>query len=212
MNLEKEKKKQKVIYDHYKILGLPSGEEGTKLEEKEITKAYRAKALKLHPDKRPNDPNAKAKFQRLNSSYAILRDPKARKLFDSSLRIDSKPSSQPIPKPKPKPKREREASEPNRYEGVDPENQEIGLAIIGTLIFVLGPMVFPAARSGMSLSLRWLGFHCGYELLSQTQKSQLWSMVVQVGSYFKRNPLQAATNQESHGDDHPEDIEDWVMV
>lgn len=102
MNLEKEKKKQKVIYDHYKILGLPSGEEGTKLEEKEITKAFRAKDLKLHPDKRPNDPNAKAKFQRLNSSYAILRDRKARKLFDSCLRLDSKPSSQS------KPKRERE--------------------------------------------------------------------------------------------------------
>ncbi|KAK9926257.1 hypothetical protein M0R45_023498 [Rubus argutus] len=206
MNLDKEKKKKKVMCDHYKILGLPSGEEGTKLEEKEITKAYRARALKLHPDKRPNDPNAKAKFQRLNSSYAILRDPKSRKLFDSSLRLDSKPSFQP------KPKREREASEPNRDEGEDEVNQEIGLMLIGTFIFVLGPMVFPAARSGMSLSLRWLGFRGGYELLSQTQKSQLWSMVVRVGSYVKRNPPQAATNQESYGDDHCEDIEDWVMV
>ncbi|XP_062014679.1 uncharacterized protein LOC133731290 [Rosa rugosa] len=71
--------KKKVVVDHYRVLGLPSGEEGSKLNKKEITEAYRAKALQLHPDKRPNDPNAKVKFQKLNSSYEILMDPKARK-------------------------------------------------------------------------------------------------------------------------------------
>lgn len=47
-------KKKKVVLDHYKVLGLPSGQEGAKLNETEITKAYRAKALQLYPDKRPN--------------------------------------------------------------------------------------------------------------------------------------------------------------
>lgn len=73
--------------DHYAILGLPSGEEGTKLSEKEITKAYKKKALELHPDKRPEDQEAAhADIQRLNASYAILKDDKARKLFDDLLR------------------------------------------------------------------------------------------------------------------------------
>ncbi|KAK9944202.1 hypothetical protein M0R45_009780 [Rubus argutus] len=73
--------------DHYQVLGLPSGEEGAKLTEKEISKAYRVKALVLHPDKRPDDPDAHANFQRLKSSYEILKDEKARKLFDDLLRV-----------------------------------------------------------------------------------------------------------------------------
>ncbi|KAF5751038.1 hypothetical protein HS088_TW02G00048 [Tripterygium wilfordii] len=73
--------------DHYAVLGLPSGEEGAKLTEKEISKAYKFKALELHPDKRPDDPNAHDNFQKLKSSYEILKDEKARKLFDDLLRI-----------------------------------------------------------------------------------------------------------------------------
>ncbi|KAK1419351.1 hypothetical protein QVD17_28517 [Tagetes erecta] len=75
-----------VDIDHYVILGLPSGEEGFKLSEKEIIKAYRLKALELHPDKRPDDPNAPANFQKLQTSYQILKDEKARKLFHDLLR------------------------------------------------------------------------------------------------------------------------------
>ncbi|KAL8150497.1 hypothetical protein V2J09_020305 [Rumex salicifolius] len=73
--------------DHYRILGLPSGEEGAKLTEKEISKAYRIKALVLHPDKRRDDPDAHENFQKLTSSYEILKDEKARKLFDDLLRV-----------------------------------------------------------------------------------------------------------------------------
>ncbi|KAL5789711.1 hypothetical protein ACOSQ2_004599 [Xanthoceras sorbifolium] len=73
--------------DHYEVLGLPSGVEGAKLIEKEISKAYKFKALELHPDKRPDDPNARANFQKLKSSYDILKDEKARKLFDDLLKI-----------------------------------------------------------------------------------------------------------------------------
>ncbi|KAF8020642.1 hypothetical protein BT93_G1162 [Corymbia citriodora subsp. variegata] len=76
-----------VDVDHYSVLGLPSGEEGSQLSEKEISKGYRAKALELHPDKRPDDPDAHANFQKLKSSYEILKDEKARKLFDDLLRV-----------------------------------------------------------------------------------------------------------------------------
>ncbi|GLT94083.1 hypothetical protein SLE2022_118430 [Rubroshorea leprosula] len=51
--------------DHYSFLGLPSGEEGAKLTEKEISKAYKQQALELHRDKRPDDPNAHENFQKL---------------------------------------------------------------------------------------------------------------------------------------------------
>ncbi|KAL5990031.1 hypothetical protein ACLOJK_010927 [Asimina triloba] len=72
--------------DHYQILGLPSGEEGAKLTLDEIKKAYRAKALTCHPDKRPDDPNAHAAFQKLTASFNILKDPAGRKAFDDLLR------------------------------------------------------------------------------------------------------------------------------
>lgn len=73
--------------DHYTVLGLPSGEEGSNLTQKDINKAYKSKALELHPDKRPDDPNAAANFQQLRTSYDILKDEKARKLFDDLLRV-----------------------------------------------------------------------------------------------------------------------------
>ncbi|KZV24887.1 dnaJsubfamily C member 17 [Dorcoceras hygrometricum] len=76
-----------VEVDHYVVLGLPSGEEGTRLSEQEINKAYRSKARELHPDKRRDDPNAHADFLKLQTSYEVLKDEKARKLFDDLLRV-----------------------------------------------------------------------------------------------------------------------------
>jgi curved DNA-binding protein CbpA len=38
----------------------------------EIRKAYRARALELHPDKNPNDPEAGARFQLLSKAYEAL--------------------------------------------------------------------------------------------------------------------------------------------
>ncbi|KAJ4822260.1 hypothetical protein Tsubulata_049854 [Turnera subulata] len=72
--------------DHYRVLGLASGEEGAKLTGREISRAYKAKALEVHPDKRPEDPNADAKFRTLKSSYETLMDPASRKKFDDFLR------------------------------------------------------------------------------------------------------------------------------
>ncbi|KAH0758949.1 hypothetical protein KY290_022442 [Solanum tuberosum] len=70
--------------DHYVVLDLPSGEQGAKLSQQEISKAYRKKALELHPDKRPDDPNAHENFRKLKTSYDFLKDEKNRKLFDST--------------------------------------------------------------------------------------------------------------------------------
>ncbi|KAJ4839260.1 hypothetical protein Tsubulata_050236 [Turnera subulata] len=72
--------------DHYRVLGLASGEEGAKLTGREISRAYKAKALEVHPDKRPEDPNADAKFRTLKSSYETLMDPASRRKFDDFLR------------------------------------------------------------------------------------------------------------------------------
>lgn len=72
--------------DHYANLGLPSGEEGAKLSLKEIERAYKIKARECHPDKRRDDPAATAAFQRLVSSFEILKDEAARKALDDLLR------------------------------------------------------------------------------------------------------------------------------
>lgn len=72
--------------DHYAVLGLPSGEEGSNLSLKEIEKAYRNQSRIRHPDKRPDDPNATADFQLLTTSYEVLRDEVARSCFDAKLR------------------------------------------------------------------------------------------------------------------------------
>lgn len=49
----------------------------------EIKKAYYIKARKCHPDRNPNDPQAKLSFQRIGQAYQILGDEKLRQDYDS---------------------------------------------------------------------------------------------------------------------------------
>ena len=65
--------------DPYKALGLSRG-----CSQKEIKKAYRARALKLHPDKVEESERAQAenKFKDINRAYEILSDEKKKSLYD----------------------------------------------------------------------------------------------------------------------------------
>ncbi|GKF25717.1 DnaJ homolog subfamily C member 17, partial [Tanacetum coccineum] len=76
-----------IFIDHYTVLGLPTGEKGLNLSSKDIKKAYKWKALELHPDKKPNNPNAVADFQKLQASFDILKDEYGRKVFNHELMI-----------------------------------------------------------------------------------------------------------------------------
>lgn len=52
----------------------------------DIKKAYRKKALKLHPDKNPDNPNAASEFHKLSKILEILTDESARKAYDKVLK------------------------------------------------------------------------------------------------------------------------------
>ena len=56
--------------DYYKIMGLEKD-----CQADEIKRAYRKMAVKLHPDKNPNDPEAEAKFKDMQEAYETLSDP-----------------------------------------------------------------------------------------------------------------------------------------
>lgn len=63
--------------DYYKILGVDKNADQSALK-----KAYRALAMKYHPDRNPNDKSAEQKFKELNEAYDVLKDDQKRAAYD----------------------------------------------------------------------------------------------------------------------------------
>jgi len=63
--------------DYYEVLGVDKN-----ASEDQIKKAYRKIAIKYHPDRNPDDPEAEEKFKEAAEAYSILNDAQKRQQYD----------------------------------------------------------------------------------------------------------------------------------
>jgi molecular chaperone DnaJ len=63
--------------DYYEVLGLTRS-----ASQDEVKRAYRKLAVKVHPDKNPDDPHAEEKFKELGEAYDVLMDADKRAAYD----------------------------------------------------------------------------------------------------------------------------------
>lgn len=63
--------------DYYDVLGVDRN-----ADESELKRAYRKLAMKYHPDRNPDNPEAEQSFKEINEAYEILSDHEKRNLYD----------------------------------------------------------------------------------------------------------------------------------
>src|SRR5919197_2585819 len=63
--------------DYYEVLGVERN-----ATDEEVKRAYRKLAVKFHPDKNPDDPDAEEKFKELGEAYDVLMDSDKRAAYD----------------------------------------------------------------------------------------------------------------------------------
>lgn len=63
--------------DYYETLGVERN-----ADEKQLKSAFRKLAMKYHPDRNPDNPNAEQSFKELNEAYAVLKNGEKRAAYD----------------------------------------------------------------------------------------------------------------------------------
>ena len=77
--------------DYYKVLGVVRG-----ASDREIRRAYKAQALKWHPDKNAgNEEEAEKQFQKVAEAYEILTDPEKKRRYDRGEDVTGNGGGQP---------------------------------------------------------------------------------------------------------------------
>lgn len=64
--------------DYYAILGVDRD-----VSQEQLKKAYKEAALKYHPDRNPDDPEAEERFKEVTQAYQVLSDPERRARYDT---------------------------------------------------------------------------------------------------------------------------------